>query len=345
MDKILIIDDEKSICTSLEFALEDQYQVVSEQSPVEGLDILKKQDVSLVLLDLRIGGYNGIAVLDKIKNINLDIPVIMMTAYGSIKSSVDAMKHGAYYYITKPVDIEELRLLIFKALDYARLNNQVQQLTKEINSKYSIAGIIGKSKAVKDIFQIIDKVKDIYSNILITGESGTGKELVARAIHYQGKRKDGRFEVVNCAAIPQNLLESEFFGFEKGAFTGAIKDKKGKFEMADGGTIFLDEIGEMDIHLRSKLLRVLQDKEFSPLGSNRRIKSDVRIIAATNKDLEEEVKKGRFREDLFFRLNVIRINIPPLRQRKEDIPLLLDHFIKKYNEILGKKIKGIDKKK
>ena len=230
MNKILIIDDEKSICTSLEFALEDDYVVMSCQNPIDGLEIIKSEDIDLVLLDLKIGEFDGISTLRKIKKINNNIVVIIMTAYGSIKSSVDAMKAGAYYYITKPIDIEELKLLILKALDYVNLNNQVKRLNDQLNKKYSIEGIIGKSKKIQKVFELIEKVKDIDSNILITGESGTGKELVAKAIHYQGKRKNNCFEVVNCAAIPSQLLESELFGYEKGAFTGAYIIKRANFK-------------------------------------------------------------------------------------------------------------------
>ncbi len=342
MNSILIIDDEKSICTSLEFALEDNYRVLSCQDPVKGLEIIQQEEIDLVLLDLKIGEYDGITVLQKIKKISKDIVVIIMTAYGTIKSSVDAMKAGAYYYVTKPVDTEELKLLILKALDYANLNNQVKRLNTQLNEKFGIKGIIGKSKKMRDIFEIIDKIKDIDSNVLITGESGTGKELIAKAIHYQGKRKDFHLETINCAAIPSHLLESELFGYEKGAFTGAVQKKKGKFQLADKGTIFLDEIGEMDMGLQSKLLRVLQEKEITPLGSNQRYKIDIRVIAATNKNVDKAIEEGVFREDLFFRLNVITINMPSLRERREDIPLLVDHFIKKYNDSLNKNIKGIE---
>lgn len=307
LNKILIIDDEKSICTSLEFALEDDYIVMSCQNPIDGLEIIKNEDIDLVLLDLKIGEFDGISTLRKIKKINNNIVVIIMTAYGSIKSSVDAMKAGAYYYITKPIDIEELKLLILKALDYVNLSNQVKRLNDQLNKRYGVEGIIGKSKKMQEVFELIKKVKDIDSNILITGESGTGKELVAKAIHYQGRRRNNCFEVVNCAAIPSQLLESELFGYEKGAFTGAVHNKKGKFQMAEKGTIFLDEIGEMDLALQSKLLRVLQEKEITPLGSNKKQKIDVRIIAATNKNLEKAIEEGNFREDLFYRLNVITI--------------------------------------
>ncbi|SKC41783.1 sigma-54-dependent transcriptional regulator [Maledivibacter halophilus] len=344
MKKILIIDDEKNIATSLEFALEDNYEVFSCQDPFKGFEIIENEEIDLILLDLKIGEYDGISTLKKIKRKNKNIAVIIMTAYGSIKSSVDAMKAGAYYYVTKPIDIEELKLLISNAIDYKNLNNEVKRLNEKLNDKFGIKGIIGRSKKMREVFEFIDKVKDIDTNILITGESGTGKDLVAKAIHYQGKRRENHFEAINCAAIPSQLLESELFGYEKGAFSGAVKSKKGKFSIANNGTIFLDEIGEMDVMMQSKLLRVLQEKEITSLGSNEKQKIDIRVIAATNIDMEKAIEEGRFREDLYYRLNVITIKLPSLRERKEDIPLLVEHFIRKYNNILNKNVMGIEAK-
>lgn len=342
MKKILIIDDEKNICISLEFALEDYYQVVSCQDPYEGLEILRQNKIDLILLDLRLGNVDGVEILHRIKEHNSEVPVIIMTAFGSIQSSVEAVKAGAFYYITKPIETDELKLIIAKALDYNRLNKEVKRLSDSIQDKHSYYGIIGGSPKIQELFSTIEKVKDINSNILIIGESGTGKEMVARALHYGSIRKDYHFEAVNCSAIPSQLMESEFFGHRKGAFTGADDDRIGKFELCDGGTIFLDEIGEMDILMQSKLLRVLQDKEITPLGTNKRKKVSVRVIAATNKDLEKATEEGLFREDLYYRLNVITIKIPPLRERKEDIPLLIAHFIKKYNKVFNKKINGLE---
>jgi DNA-binding NtrC family response regulator len=343
MNNILIIDDEKAICSSLSFALENEYNVFVAQTPEEALKCYFNSNIDIVLLDLKLGEYNGMDVLKRIRESNKEAVVIIMTAYGTIKSSVEAMKAGAYHYITKPIDIEELKILISKGLDYIKMNTTIRLLNEEINRKYGYQGIIGKSESIKKVFDVISKVKDIDSNIIITGESGTGKELVAKAIHFQSKRRKERFETVNCASIPKSLLESELFGYEKGAFTGALKNKKGKFELAHRGTLFLDEVGEMEYFLQSKLLRFIQEKEIVPLGATEKKKIDVRIIAATNKDLKEEIKKGNFREDLYYRLNVISIHLPPLRERKEDIPLLIKHFIDKFNRSMGKQIKGIDK--
>jgi len=342
LDKVLIIDDEIAICTSMEFALEDEYEVLTATNPEKALSLLASNEINVVLLDLKLNKHNGLVVLKDIKKLYYHIPVIIMTAYGSIKSTIDAIKEGAYYYLTKPLNIEELKILLAKACEFQKLSEEVRYLNQEVKEKYGLGNIIGKSEAIIRVFEIIEKVKDIYSNILITGESGTGKELVARAIHYLGKRGHSHFEVVNCAAIPANLLESELFGYEKGAFTGAVANKLGKFELAHKGTIFLDEIGDMDYSLQAKLLRVLQNKEITPLGSNKKRDIDVRVIAATNKDLEGEVEKGNFREDLFYRLNVIPIRIPPLRERKEDIPLLINKFINKYSTAFDKNICGIE---
>ncbi|MCF6094586.1 sigma-54 dependent transcriptional regulator [Microaerobacter geothermalis] len=332
---ILIIDDEQAICSSLHFALEDEYEVMTTTSPSIGLQYLSEKLIDVVLLDWRLGEIDGLTILEKIKRISPQTAVIMMTAFGTIESSVQAIKMGAYYYITKPLDMKELSLLIQKGIEFQKLNRQVQWFQETLDKVTGYAGIIGKSKAIKQVFHLIDKVKDIDTNVLITGESGTGKELVARAIHSQGKRGNEPFEVVNCAAIPETLLESEFFGYEKGAFTGAVQSKKGKILAANRGTLFLDEVGEMPLHLQAKLLRVIQEREVTPLGSNEKKQVDIRIIAATNRNLMEMVSNGLFREDLYFRLNVIPIPLPPLRDRKEDIPLLLDHFLHQYCEEIG----------
>lgn len=342
MNKILIVDDEKNICTSLEFALEDTYKVFSCQNPSDAIKIIQNEEIDLVLLDLKIGEFDGISLLKKIKKLNDSVVVIMMTAFGSIKSSVDAMKSGAYYYLTKPIDIEELNVLITKALDYKNLNQEVIRLNNQLNDRFGVNGIIGKSKKMREVFELIEKVKDIDTNVLITGESGTGKELVAKAIHFQGRRKKEHFEAINCAAIPTTLLESELFGYEKGAFSGATKNKKGKFEVANNGSIFLDEIGEMELAMQSKLLRVLQEKEISPVGSTEKKKINVRLVAATNINIETAIDENKFREDLFYRLNVIAIKLPSLRERKEDIPLLTKHFINKYNNEFGKNVEGLE---
>ncbi|WP_315122230.1 sigma-54 dependent transcriptional regulator [uncultured Clostridium sp.] len=343
MYKLLIVDDENSICTSLSFALEDNYNIFTANNEEIAIELVKNNDINIVLLDLRLGESDGMDVLGKLKEIRSEMVIIIMTAFGSIESSVKAMKLGAFYYITKPINIEELYLLLTKGEEYINLNSKIKYLSDQIHEddKYNI---IGNSKKIKVVFDLIDRVKDIDTNVMITGESGTGKELVARAIHFQGKRKEKPFHVINCSAIPDNLLESELFGYRKGAFTGAMEDKKGIIELSHEGTLFLDEIGDMDINLQTKLLRVVQDKEIRPIGSAKSISVDVRFVSATNKDVKEEVKNNRFRQDLFYRLNVININLPPLRERKEDISKLVEYFMKKCSIRLDKNIKGITAK-
>lgn len=336
--RILILDDEKNICSSLTYALEDQYDVFSTTSPDKGLEIINSEKLNLVLLDLRIGKINGLDVLKKIKSADKHIVVIMMTAFGTIESTVEAIKNGAFTYLTKPLNIDELFVTIMKGLEYQALNEKVEHLNNELKEKYSYKGIIGKSPAIQHIFLLIDKLKDVDTNVLITGESGTGKELVARAIHYSGLRSKENFVEINCAAIPDGLLESELFGHKKGTFTGADKDKIGKFEFANKGTILLDEIGDMGPNLQAKLLRVLERKEYTPLGSNEVHKLNARVIASTNKDLRQLMNEKKFRDDLFFRLNVVEIKIPPLRERRQDLPLLFSHFLKIYNKKLGKQV-------
>ena len=335
MNKILIIDDEESILTALTFALEDTYEVSTFTDPEVALALLESESFHLCLLDLRIGTIDGIEILKRIKGIQPSIEIIMITAYGSIESSVHALQSGAFSYITKPIDINELQLNLDRAVRYKHLNSQVEYLSKELEGKYRYRELIGSSKAMQPVYRMIDKVKDVDSTILITGQSGTGKELVVRAIHFSGKRQKGPLQIINCAAIPEPLLESELFGYEKGAFTGAISSKPGKFEIAQGGTIFLDEIGDMPQPLQVKLLRVLQSKKISRLGSNTTINLDVRVIAATNMDLAQAIVEKTFREDLYFRINVIQIQLPPLSQRKEDIPLLVAHYIRRFNTEQG----------
>ncbi|MFK4785149.1 sigma-54-dependent transcriptional regulator [Fusobacterium sp. MFO224] len=341
--KVMIIDDEISICDSLEFALEDKYNVSFTTNPYEGLEKIKENNIDIVLLDLKIGDVNGLDILEKIKEYDKNISVIMMTAYGSIVSSVDAIKKGAFTYLTKPLNLEELYISIEQALEIQNLNKKVEYLSKELEDKNNYQGIIGKSETMKNIFSLVEKLKDVDLGVMITGESGTGKELVAKAIHYSGKRKNENFVEINCAAIPESLLEEEFFGHKKGTFTNAISDKVGKFEFANNGTIFLDEIGDMSLKLQGKLLRVLQEQKFNPLGSNETIEIDVRVIAATNKDLKKLIEEEKFREDLYFRLNVVEIDLPPLREKKTDLPLLFDYFIKKCNKEMNRNIRGISK--
>lgn len=340
---ILIIDDEIGICTSLSIALEDKYNVKACTNPSEGIKAIKDEYYNLCLLDLKIGEIDGVEVLSEIKKIDKNIVVIIMTAYGSIDTTVDAIKKGAYTYLIKPLDINDLYILIDQALEFQRLNDMVKYLSKELENRYEYNGIIGRSSVMKNVFKLIDKVKDIDTNVVILGDSGTGKELVARAIHYSGKRKNEKFVEVNCAAIPAGLLEEELFGHKRGSFTGAVGDSKGKFEYANNGTIFLDEIGDMPFDLQAKLLRVLQQKEYSPIGSNEKIKINIRVISATNKDLKSLVASGEFRQDLYFRLNVVEINLPLLKDRKQDLPLLFNYFIEQFNKELDKNILGLSK--
>ncbi|SES88088.1 two-component system, NtrC family, response regulator AtoC [Natronincola peptidivorans] len=341
MEKILIIDDEAAICSSLTFALEDKYAVKSTTDPLQAVMWAKEERFDLCLLDLKIGNVSGIEILMELKGIQEDLIVIIMTAYGTIASSIEAIKKGAYSYLTKPLNKEGLYSIVEQALKFQKLNRQVEYLSQELEKKYNYKGIIGKSPLMKNVFTLIEKLKDVETNVVISGESGTGKELVARAIHFSGKRKKEPFVAVNCAAIPENLLESELFGFKKGAFTGAAGDQMGKFQYANNGTIFLDEVGDMPMALQAKLLRVLQLKQVTPLGSNHPIELNIRVIAATNKDLKKAVEAESFRQDLYFRLNVVEISIPPLREKPQDLPLLFQHFIQSYNKELNKKIKGL----
>lgn len=341
MHNILIVDDEANILTSLEIALEDDYEIYTTTDALECYEILNQYNIDLVLLDQRLGEYDGLDVLQNIKKNYPGVLVIAMTAYGTIQSSVEAIQRGAYYYVTKPLDLSELHILIEKALDYRNLEKRIENLTEEFSNKKDVEMILGSSKSIAKVYEVVDRIKNLDVNVLISGESGTGKELVAKAIHYGGKRKAGPLEVLNCAAIPRELLESELFGYEKGAFTGANKKYKGKFQLANKGTLFFDEIGDMDLSLQSKLLRLIQERSVRPLGSEKSITSDVRFMAATNRNLEEDVKNGRFREDLFFRLNVITIEVPPLRNRKEDIPALVRYFIQKYNKLFSRDVEGI----
>ncbi len=338
---VLIIDDEPSICASLSLALKNDYRVRTFNSAQPAIDLIEKQSFAVALLDLKIGADNGLSVLKKIKELDPSIVIIMMTAYGSIGSSVEAMKNGAFTYLTKPLDIDELMIYIKQAVQFYKLNEQVSFLSNELRNKRYYDEIIGESEPMQHVYMLIDRLKDIDTNVLVTGESGTGKELVAKAIHEAGKRKNERYIIVNCAAIPENLLELELFGYKRGAFTGAMNDRKGKFELADKGTIFLDEIGDMPIGLQSKLLRVLQSKEFTPLGSSDMYHTDVRIIAATNRDLKKMIDRGDFRQDLYYRINVMEIKMPPLRDRLSDIPSLCKHFLNQLSKDLNKPIKGL----
>jgi len=339
METILIVDDEKNYLVVLEALLSSEgYEVITVDNSIDALEHITNPDLDLVITDMKMPGISGMELLEEIKKINFDLPVIVMTAYGTIEMAVDAMKKNAYDYITKPFRNEELKLTIRKALEKYRLVRENRLLNEALSDKYRFGNIIGKSKPMMEIYDLISKVSKSRASIMITGPSGTGKELIANAIHYNSPRKDRPFISINCGALTETLLESELFGHEKGSFTGAIAMKKGRFELADGGTLFLDEVGEMPPPLQVKLLRVLQEMEFERVGGTKTIKVDVRILSASNRDIKEDVVKGLFREDLFYRLNVIHIEVPSLKERGEDIRMLVDHFIDKYRDGENKKI-------
>jgi DNA-binding NtrC family response regulator len=328
MAKILIVDDQESILDVLSIMLQREgYEVVTALSGEAALEIVRNEGIDLAIADIKMMPMDGIAVLEGIKGIDPEIVVIMMTAYASIQTAIGAMKKGAFEYVMKPFKMDELRLLVQRGLEKRSLVQENRSLKQQIQDKYSFDQLIGSSKQMEDLFAVIRKVAPTNSTVLIYGESGTGKELVARAIHYNSKRRDKAFEPVNCAALPESLLESELFGHVKGAFTGAHADKEGLFVVADKGTVFLDEIGTMSSSMQSKLLRVLQEREVKRVGDTKQRKVDVRLVAATNENLLERVKEGAFREDLYYRLSVIPIEVAPLREKKEDIPLLVRRFL------------------
>jgi DNA-binding NtrC family response regulator len=337
--RILIIDDEEVLRDVLQAVLEREgFEVLLAATGEEGLSIIDTDEVDLVILDMMLPGISGIETLRSIKETHPHLGVIIITAYSSIDGAIEAMKQGAFHYVPKPFKNEEVVLTVKKALEQRRLSRENERLQNELSEKYAFNNIIGKSEAMRKVFELIRLAAPSRSNILIGGESGTGKELVAKAIHHNSPRARNAFVTVNSGSLPPELLESNLFGHVKGAFTGAISSKRGLFEVADGGSIFLDEIGTINLETQAKLLRVIQEKEFMRLGSVETIRVDVRIIAASNAELGELVKAGAFREDLFYRLNVITIPLPPLRRRREDIPLLISHFLKKYSDENRKKI-------
>ena len=339
--RILIVDDEEQMRDLLVKVLEKSgYQVSASAEGSQALAMLEREPADLVVTDVRMPGMGGMEALRAIKELNPDIVVIIMTAFGSIDQAVQAVKDGAYDYINKPFKIEEMLLTIDKALEERRLRHEVTALRQELRTRYHFESLIGKSRAMQEVFKLIEQVAGSRSTVMIYGKSGTGKELVAKAVHYNSQRSAKPFVAVNCAAIPAELLESELFGHEKGAFTGAIATKVGKFELATGGTLFLDEVGSMRLDLQAKILRALQEREVERVGGTRTIKIDVRVLAATNRDLKRAVEEGAFREDLYYRLNVVPITLPPLRQRRDDIPLLVEHFIAKYNREFNRSVKG-----
>ena len=331
--KVLIVDDDSSHRLMLKVNMIDKgYEVFEADDGSGAIELVKKDFFDLIIMDIKMKNIDGITALKQIKDLSPSIPVMIMTAYSSVKTAVEALKLGATEYFVKPLDMDAVCHSVAKTFDYLELQTENKTLKERLNREFEISSIIGKSKPMRDVFEVISLSAPSDATILILGESGTGKELIANAIHQNSFRKDKPFIKINCAALPENLLESELFGHEKGSFTGAIAKRQGRFEMANSGTLFLDEIGDMTSSTQAKILRVLQEGEFESVGSDKTIKVDVRIIAATNKDLELEVEKGNFRKDLFFRLSVVPITLPPLRERKRDIPLLAKHFLKKYTE-------------
>lgn len=340
---VLIVDDEVGARESFKMILKNDYEVFLAKDAEEAFLQIKVHSPDVILLDIILPDLDGLKVLEKIKQNDPDIIVIMITATKTVKTAVEAMKLGAYDYVTKPFDIDELRLIITRSLSTKALEQEVKFRREEMDKSFDFGNIIGKSKSMKEIFKVVKQIADSKSTALIMGDSGTGKELISRAIHYNSNRKSYPFVTINCAAIPDTLIESELFGHEKGAFTNAIERKLGRFEVAHQGTLFLDEIGELSLATQAKILRFLEEKEFNRVGGSKTIKVDVRLITATNKNLNQLIKNGSFREDLYYRINVIPIVIPPLRERKEDIPILIDHFINKFSVENNKNVKGINK--
>ncbi len=337
MHTVLIVDDEPNYQIVLsELLREEGYEIFTAGNGEEALKTVAETDLDLIITDMRMPGLDGLGLLKAVKTSNPDLPVIMVTAFGEVEKAVAAMKAGAYNYLTKPFNNDELVLNARKAIEHYSVLRENSRLREEMRHRASFANMVGRSKKMQSIYNLIEKVSPTSTSVLITGESGTGKELVARAIHFNSPREKAPFISINCAGLPENLLESELFGHEKGAFTGAIALRKGRFELADTGSIFLDEVAEMAMPLQAKLLRVLQERSFERVGGNQTLHVDVRIIAATNKDIREEVDRGNFREDLYYRLNVLHIHLPPLRERADDIPMLAAHFVGKFSRELNK---------
>ncbi len=343
--RILVVDDEPMVCVALtNWLREENYVAMAAQDGASALEALEKDHWDVALLDYKMPGMDGLEVLRRIKEVAPRTVVIMMTAYASIGHSVQAMKEGAYDYIVKPLEMEELALMLRKIVEHQELVKENLLLRKQLSERRGYENIVGRSAAMQKVFQLIETVADTSATVLITGETGTGKELVARAVHANSSRRYSPFIAVSCGALPETLLESELFGYEKGAFTGADRMKKGRFELAHGGTLFLDEIGEISLATQVKLLRVLQERSFCRLGGTEVVEVDVRLIAATNRDLEAEIEGGNFRSDLYYRVNVVNIRLPPLRERKEDIPLLAESFMEKYNLEFNKRFDRVERK-
>jgi two-component system response regulator GlrR len=342
MEKILVVDDDPSILKVMRMRLEAEgYRITTAMAADQAVGAAASEVFDFAFVDLKLNGKDGIELMEDLHQINPGMPVIILTAYGTIQSAVDAMKKGAFSYLTKPFDYEELRLQTKNCLERSRLVREVKNLKKIVKERYGFENIITKSERMEHILDQVTQAAQSDSNVYIEGESGTGKELIAKTLHWAGSRKDAPFVAINCAAIPETLIESELFGYQKGAFTGANQDRRGLFSEADGGTIFLDEISEMPLSMQAKFLRVLQEKEFYPLGAQKTIDVNARFVASSNKNLEAEVKNGIFREDLFYRIHVIVIQLPALRTRKEDIPLLANYFLNKYAAATQKEIRGL----
>ena len=343
MTRILIADDERelrdALCTVLS---EEGFDCKVAGDGEEAIKLIEEENFDILIADIKMPKRNGIEVLEKVNQISPKTVTIIITAYATVETAIEALRRGAVDYLIKPVDFDEVIMRVKRIRQYQQLNLEVQYLRKEVHTKFNENLIIGKSTAMQNVFQLIKKVANSNSNVLITGKSGTGKELVARAIHQASPRANAPFIPINCGAIPENLFESELFGFKKGSFTGATMDKDGVFRAANGGTLFLDEVGEIPVHIQVKLLRAIESKEIKPLGSNYSVKVDVRVLSATNKNLQKEIEEGNFREDLYYRLNIIEIHLPSLSERREDIPLLVEHFIRKYNKELKRKVRGVD---
>jgi len=342
MPTVLIVEDEPKMLRLLELNLSDEgYATRSAASAEAALNLLRQESVDLVLTDLRLPGMDGLEFLQAAKRVNAALPVVVMTAYGTVETAVEAMKAGASDYVLKPFSLEEIKLIIRKELDVHHLREENRSLREALGKRYEFKNIVARSPKMQEVLATVERVAPTNSTVLLGGESGVGKDLIARAIHQHSRRASGPFVKINCTAIPENLLESELFGYEKGAFTGAVASKPGKFELADKGTVFLDEIGDVPGAIQVKLLRVLQEREFERLGGTKTLKVDVRLVAATNRDLRAALEQGTFREDLYYRLNVVPISIAPLRERKEDIPYLVDHFVARFAREAGKPIEGI----
>ncbi len=343
MAKILLVDDDEKLCESIELNVgEDRYEWVIAHNGEDGLVRLDSDDPDLILCDIRMPKMDGITFLGRVKKARPELPVIMITAYEDMETTIKAMQLGAFEYVRKPIDTSEMEMTIDRALNTVQRERHYKQMVKEITEKYKMNNVVGSTPAMQEIFKTIGQVTISRVSVLITGESGTGKELIAKAIHYNSPMKDQPFVAINCSAIPEGLIESELFGHEKGAFTGAVATTRGKFELAAGGTLFLDEIGDIPLSMQAKLLRVLQEKEFNRVGGSKRIEFSARVMAATHRDLKKMVREGTFREDLYYRLAVVSIEVPPLRERRADIPRLAEFLVDKINKDLGCAIRALD---